>query len=137
MYIVVGGGKVIFATHLLRCNTEGNSENLRPFQCEPEGILVYSLNPQFNLAYAENLLKKLGIPYAVEEIKHDPLHIEKAQGIKYQSRTEAIEHLLNDAEPASQVIPNLKKKLAEEKARNDKLETRLAKVELGLSTIPK
>lgn len=61
-------------------------------------------------------LRELKIPYAVESIQHDPAHTAKAYGVKYASRSEAIDHFLKDKEPESQRLPNLMKRLDEKDA---------------------
>lgn len=93
----------------MKCDPSGYRDRL-PFQCEKEGII---LCPHDNLAAAEDILKQLNIPYTVEVLTHDPLHIQKTKGVKYASRTECINHCLHDAEPESQIVPNLKKRLVE------------------------
>lgn len=150
MFIGVVDGTVVVAQYFIRLQYDrrdkGVREKLGFFQCEKDGVVIY---PSDNLADAENALQQLNLPYIVEVLDYE-VYKPKAQGVKYASRTEAINHLLNDAEPASQVIPNMKKNLADkelkilamedrtrlmeqkledEKARNDKLEERLLKLE--------
>lgn len=129
MYLSVNDGIAIFATHIIKCNPEGVRENLAPFQLEQNGVVIY---PSDDMAKAETILQEHEIPYTVEILDYEQ-HKPKAQGIKYASRTEAINYFLNDDEPESQVIPNLRKKLEAEKARNDNLEAKLLKIEEKLS----
>jgi len=138
LYISVNDGVVIFATHFIKCNPEGARDNLAPFQLEKDGVVIYSEEEKNK---AESKLMELGISYAIEPLDYEQ-HKPKSQGIKYASRTEAIEHLLNDAEPESQVVPNLKKRLvdseAKHKEKDDKiksLEERLIKIEQKLTPV--
>ncbi len=121
MYMAVIDGIAVFATHFIRCNLKGVREELAPFQLEKEGIVVYG-----NLTEVEAKLVELNIPYTVESLDYEA-HKPKAQGIKYASRTEAIEHLLYGKEPQSLIIPNLRKRLTEKEAEIAEL-----KKELGL-----
>lgn len=129
MYIQINDGVAIFATHFIRCNPEGVRENLAPFQLEPSGIVVY-LND--GITKAETILQEHEIPYIIEVLDYEQ-HKPKCQGIKYASRTEAMNHFLNDDEPESQIIPNLKKKFEEQKVRNNNLEEKILKIEEKLS----
>lgn len=133
MHIRVDDGVAIFATHFLRAqidrSDQGVSQKLAPFQCEADGIVIY---PDQNIVDAEKILQELGIAYTIEEITQSPLHKQKCQGVKYCSRSEAIEHFVNDAEPESMVIPNLKKKLVEKDAKIASLEDKFLKFEQRL-----
>ena len=133
----------IFATHYIECNTEGVRKNLAPFQCEKNGIVIY---PYDDIVKVEAVLQEYEIPYTIEVLDYEQ-HKPKAQGVKYASRSECIKHLLDNDEPESQVVPNLRKKLDEkeeriklleinhvaEKTRNDNMEARLLKFEQKLS----
>ena len=129
MYISVNDGVAIFATHIIKCNPEGVRENLAPFQCEKNGVVIY---PTDDMAKVETILQEHDILYTVDILDYE-LHKQKSQGVKYASRTEAISHFISDHEPESQVIPNLKKKLEAEKVRNDNLEAKLLKIEEKLN----
>lgn len=118
MYIKVDDQKVIFATHILRCQLPEEYDVEREkllchYQKEPDGIVIY---PDQNVLDVEWTLRELKIPYTVEAIQPDPAHTAKAKGVKYASRSEAIEHFLKDVEPESQRLPNLMKRLAEREA---------------------
>jgi len=138
MYISVNDGVVVFATYLIRMTQdqtlEGDKHKLAPFQLEGNTLVLY---PHDNLATAEDLLKQLEIPYTIEELIHDPLHIQKTKGVKYASRTECINHCLHDDEPESQIVPNLKKRLIEKdleiaglKQKHVDFESRMKKLEI-------
>jgi hypothetical protein len=107
------------------------------------GIVIY---PYDDMAKVEAILQEHEIQYTVEILDYEQ-HKPKAQGVKYASRSECIKHLLDNDEPESQVVPNLRKKLEEkeeriklleinhvaEKTRNDNMEARLLKFEEKLS----
>lgn len=75
---------------------------------------VYSVS---ELEQVTKYLDRLNIPYQTESLDFNLAYITKTQGIKYASRSEAIEHILNDKEPESMIIPNLKKKLQEKEEK--------------------
>lgn len=99
MFIGVSDGTAVFATHFIRLQydrtDEGVREKMARFQLEKEGVVVYG-----NLPEAEGKLIELNLPYTVEVLDYK-VHKPKAQGIIYQSRTEAINHLLYDKIPHS------------------------------------
>jgi len=117
MYLSVRDGVAVFATHLIRTEIKDRelAQKLAPFplQVEAEGIVCYS---QDEAERAKKALDDLGIPYVEEELQHDQAHKEKARGVKYASRSEAIAHLVEDKEPESQVLPNLRKRLNDKDA---------------------
>ena len=95
MYIRVDDGKVVFATHLVRS--------------ESETEVCYSLKERDT---AIESMAKRGIEFTVEELSFDTKQKDKVNGKKYTSRTEAIQHLAGEIdEPESDIIPNLKKAL--------------------------
>ena len=114
MYLQVNDGIVIFATHLIRAEIKDRelARKLAPFQVESQGIIIY---PDQDVGSAEAILTALNIPFVTEPLDHGE-HPIKAQGIKYASRSEAISHLLEDKEPESQVLPNLRKRLNDKDA---------------------
>lgn len=128
MQIRILDGVAQFATHLIKgdfSQIEHDDMRQHRLSLNREGIPIW---PNCSLSEAETFLKGLGIPYEVETLDYEVYKV-KAQGIIYGDRTEVIEHILNDKEPKSQVIPNLKKKLEKETKRNDDLEARLLKLE--------
>lgn len=108
IYIKVVDGDVIYATHFISTITNREDESIRQklisYQIESNGIVIY---PNQSILDIENILNELNIQYVVEELDYNS-YVEKSQNIKYGSRTEAIEHLQNDIEPQSQIIPNIK-----------------------------
>lgn len=99
---------------------------LAPYQVEAEGVVVY---PGDDLQRLETVLRDLGLPHTVEQLTHDPAHIAKARGVKYASRSEAIEHILDDKEPGSLVLANLRKRLDQKDAEINQLRTALEKLQ--------
>lgn len=118
MWFRVDDGSVVFATYFVHVQVDRQNESimqkLLPYQVEADGIVVY---PEDDSQKLEAILKDLGLSYKVEKLNHDPAHVAKTQGVKYASRSEAIEHILNDKEPESMIIPNLKKKLQEKEEK--------------------
>jgi glycerol dehydrogenase-like iron-containing ADH family enzyme len=108
MWLTVNDGKVIFATHLISLVVNDEFREKLPFQVEKDGIVCYSTE---ELSRAEQALNKLGIPYTVEELAIPTETKEKAKGIKYQNRSEAVEHLLHNREPEHVRSKNLLKRL--------------------------
>lgn len=109
MWIKTVDGNTVFATNFIHtqvdCQNEDIMQKLTSYQIEANGIVVY---PEDNLQELEEVLCGLQLVYEIEQLTHDLIHIGKTQGIKYSSRTEAINHLLEDKEPESQIIPNIK-----------------------------
>ena len=134
MYIRITDGKAVFATHLIKgdfSHIAHDDMGKNGLWLEVEGIPIY----YGNLSAAETFIHGFNIPYMVEVLDYE-VHKPKAQGTIYRSREEAINHLLYDAEPASQVIPNMKKKLADKdkeiaemKQKYADLEGRMKKLE--------
>lgn len=127
MYISVIDGSVCFASHEIILDV--------PIEIDHplwDGkIIVF---PHENLDTIQAKLDSKGAKYTINKLKHNPLHKEKAQGILYASRSEAINHLLNDVEPNSQIVPNLKKRLDEKEKRVVTLETELNTIKDKLKT---
>lgn len=109
MYIKMTDGQVEFATHFVYVNlTKEQKYQVNFCQLEKDGIVCYSDEEKDNIV---NKLKELNITYTIEELNHDPVCKEKCKDLKYNSRSEAIKHLLDDMEPECQKIPNLMKRL--------------------------
>jgi hypothetical protein len=107
MYIRIDDGVTIYASFFVHVSLDDNlKKELMMFQIESDGIIMY---PNDDLNFLKNKLDNLNLTYTVEELLFDQQLLDKSQNVKYSSRTEAIEHLLNDQEPESQVIPNIKK----------------------------
>ena len=130
MYLSVNDGVVVHATHFIECNPEGARDNLAPFQLEKNGVVVY---PNQNKDDVITILNKHKIPFTEYIQRLDPVFKVMSNEVKYASRSEAIEHLQNLVEPKYMIMPNLKKKLANEKTRNDLLESRLTLLEQKIS----
>jgi len=94
MYISVNDGQVEFATHLIRAALPDDMQ--LPFQKETAGLVIYYC---WELKQAERLLREANISYSIEVIERDPVRESKASGVKYGSRSEAIEHLTTDKAP--------------------------------------
>jgi len=124
MYIRVNDGIIDFAIYLIKVELSKEQwELLLEFQIETEGIVCYSEEEKSEI---ENILSDNKITFFTENIQVDPGHIIKSKDIKYASRSEAIIHLLEDIEPESEVIPNLKR----EKAKLQE-ELTLAKIDIN------
>lgn len=130
MYVKIVDGVAVFATQLIRCDVEATKESLPRLQLRQEGIVIY---PDDDIAEIEVILQEQKIPYTIEAQDFTE-HKTKAEGIKYASRTECINHLLNDNEPESQIIPNLKRKHKEKEAQiqalNEKVKEREIKAKM-------
>ncbi len=114
MHVRVTDGVAEFATHRIACAVDRQSEAVQramaPFQVEATGVVCYS---DAERAAAEAALQTLGVAYTVEAVKHLPAYAAKAQGRKYASRTELIEHLQGAMEhPESETMPKLMARLA-------------------------
>ena len=131
MNITLRDGEVFFATHIIK-GTEMPHE--LPFQVESEGVICYSEEEAEN---AKKALDKLGISYTVKQLKTTSGVKEKAKGIKYASRSEAIKHLQEYIEPESMLIPNLIKRLEKAEKRNQELEAEITRVKNDVSAMKK
>lgn len=136
MWLKTIDGNAIFATHFVHvqvnCQDKNIVEKLLQYQIEKNGIVVY---PEDDLQKLEAVLQDLGLSYTIEQLSHDPAHVAKTQGIKYASRSEAIEHILNDKEPEGMIISNLKKKLAEKEAEVSNLKAEMEKLKASVEQI--
>ncbi|MBU7006296.1 hypothetical protein [Phosphitispora fastidiosa] len=146
MYVQVNDGVVVFATHFIRTSFPGQvtpkkldtkdkgvRQKLTPFQLENDGIVVYSAG---DVPFAEAMLQEMDVLYQIEPLDYE-VYKSKASGIKYASRTEAIKHLAENAEPESEIIPRLKKQLAEAEAKLAEKDIRLNALESKFSVIEK
>ncbi len=108
MLLKMEDGKVVFATHFLRCavarDDEQTKQVLAPYQLEADGVVCYS---ETEAAAAKAALDRLGIPYTLEPQTIDPALVAKAQNVVYASRSEALAHLLENKEPESLRLPNI------------------------------
>lgn len=114
MHVRVTDGVAEFATHRITCTLDRQDETVRSalarFQVEDTGIVCYS---DAERAAAEEALQAIGVQYTVEVVKHPPAYVSKAQGRKYASRMELIEHLQGAREhPESETMPRLIARLA-------------------------
>jgi pyrroloquinoline quinone (PQQ) biosynthesis protein C len=123
MHVKMVDGQAVFATHLVRMEINKKSrDKLGHFQIESDAIVCYSTE---ELVSVESTLKELGALYTVESITHDAKHTTKAKGVKYNSRSEAIEHLLNDREVESQKLENILKKMNEMQVELDAVKKKM------------
>jgi hypothetical protein len=113
-YIKVTDSKAYFATHFIHVGVTDEIREKINLQVEKTGIVCYSVD---ELVKAKQTLDELGVNYTIEELRVDPALIAKAQGVKYLTPGEVKKHLLEDAEPESMIIPNLKKKLQEKEEK--------------------
>ena len=126
MYLRMEDGKALFATHFIRAAIPDVARKDIPLQVEPGGIVCcHSDELEQGTAY----LDKLKIPYTIESLPEPAILKDKANGIKYASRTEALEHLLNDKEPESEVIPNLLKRVEKTEKENKELKNKFEALE--------
>ena len=95
-------GVAHFGRWLLRCKVEREVEITH--HVTDEGIICYTEKERER---AERWLKDKGIEYKAEELPINPILEEKAEGIKYTSRSEALAHLAEDREPESEKINRL------------------------------
>jgi len=112
MHIAVLDGEAIFASYLIKATIDDSikKDKLRSFSVSDEGIIIF---PFDDILQAEWVLREYNIPYTIEPISYKDELKEKAKGLKYASRTEALQHLIEDIEPEGHMILNLKKKLEE------------------------
>lgn len=105
MLLKVDDGNVVFATHFLRCAVNREDERIRealaPFQVEADGIVCYS---QQEADAAQAVLNQLGISYTVEPQTVNQAVKEKAAKTKYNSRSEAIKHLVEGVAPPDEAL---------------------------------
>ncbi len=137
MYIATCDGMVMFATHLIETKITDDIKIELPLQIESEGVVCYS---EEELAKAKFVLDKVKIPYTIKPLSFSAEMKQKVQGIKYNSRSEAIEHIQSNIEPESQRIPNILKRLKDSEEKDQlihELTTRLESVEREISSIKK
>ena len=126
MYLRMEDRKALFATHFIRAAIPDVAREDIPLQVEPDGIVC--CHPD-ELEQGKAQLDKLNIPYTIEALPEPTTLNDKAKGIKYASRTEALEHLVNDKEPASQVMPNLLKRVEKAEKENKELKNKFEALE--------
>jgi hypothetical protein len=124
LYIKLQDNNVVFATHFIRCIFDKKKYNI-PFQIENDGVVCYSVEEKQQV---ENILNNYNITFTTEVLSFTEEQKNKVQGIKYNSRSEAIKHLLEDEEPKDQIIVNLKQE-------NQFLKERLSQTEDVLLTL--
>lgn len=130
MYIRIEDSTVIFPVCLIYCSIKPEEHEVlyQQFQWEPEGIVCFSDEERQR---AESELTEESIEYNVESIMFPQEVMDKAKGVKYASRTEAIQHLQSEIdEVESQIIDNLKK-------RNKELEYKLSSTKESLKQTEK
>jgi hypothetical protein len=122
----------MFATHLIETKITDDIKIELPLQIESEGVVCYS---EEELAKAKFVLDKVKIPYTIKPLSFSAEMKQKVQGIKYNSRSEAIEHIQSNIEPESQRIPNLFKRLNEAEEKNKLIPDLIARLEQAESKI--
>ena len=75
------------------------------------------------------ILNSFNINHTIEYFNYSATLKKKTQGIKYASRSEAIKHIEEDAEPKSQIIPNLEKRLQASEAKSALIPDLIARLE--------
>lgn len=129
MYVKVDDGTAIYATHLINCPITDEVRNkLSQYQLEQNGVVSYGESIE-----VQNKLTELNVPFTVKTLNYDN-HKSKSKDIRYNNRSEAVKHLLEDVEPESMVIPNLKKKLQDKDDVINKLQGRLLNIENKLKS---
>lgn len=123
-------GVVQFASYFVAANVpeeiRDSCEHFGGFRPGPGGFTCFS---EAEKDRAEAALTKLGISFVTEVLTFTDAQKSKVAGRKYNSRTEAIEHLSGEIEePDSEVIPRLKREKAE-------LQTRVNQAEAALLTV--
>lgn len=108
MYLRVSDGVPIIATKFLRYTAQHINEELElRFQVEQGGVVCYSND---ELQEVKNILDQKGIPYQEEALQYS---ITVDPGIKYNNRTEAVEHFMNGKEPEHVTIKKLMRRVDE------------------------
>jgi hypothetical protein len=106
MYLKTVDGVVKFATHLFSISVDDNiKKEFYIYQIEPEGIICYSNTEATEVEFK---LNNLGIQYSIQLQNIDPTIQAKVNNVQYTSCSEALDHITNDTEPESHVIPNIK-----------------------------
>lgn len=97
-------GEVVLATHKIVILEYKESLEL-PFEMEDNVRVVFSEDEKTRFCI---FLDRNNINYLVETIPIDKNIKSKSSGIKYLNKEEAMDHLLNDTEPESEIITRLK-----------------------------
>lgn len=133
MWLKVVDGVVVYAAYFVHvqvdCQNINAMSKLAPYQVEVDGVVVYS---EDDLQKLEAVLQGLGLPYKIEKLSYNPTYTVKAQGVKYASRSEAIEHILNDKEPGSLIIETLRRELKAKDLAINQLESALQSLKSSL-----
>lgn len=129
MWLKVLDNKAYFATHFIHIKATDEIREKINLQVENDGVVCYNVD---ELAVATKKLDELGASYTVEELTVDPTLVAKTDGVKYQTPEEVRAHLLEDAEPESAVIPNLRKQIQEIQQENLLLKDRLTALESAI-----
>lgn len=142
MKLKILDGTVVFAVYSLNINRPLNRPgNLKldlskienRFDMDGESILCYSEQER---AVAEDFLTEQGFSYTVEVPCFTREQKDKVAGKKYNSRSEAIQHLNDEIDmPESEIIPFLKQERNNLKAENNSLKIRLSQAENALLTV--
>ena len=113
MWLKVTDSKAYFATYFIHIEATDEIRKKIKLQVEKTGIVCYSVE---ELNEAVQGLNELKADFTVEELKPNPTFMAKAQGVKYLTPEEVKKHVTEDKEPDSQILPNLRKELAEQDA---------------------
>ncbi len=132
MFVMVRDGTAVFAIYKVRAKMGDSVKTEIPGQIESEEIICYS---EEELAKAKFVLDKFKIPHTIEPLSFSAEMKQKVQGIKYNSRSEAIEHIQSNIEPESQRISNLLKRLNEAEEKNKLIPDLIARLEQAESKI--
>lgn len=119
-------GIVVFATHEIDINGEVDRNDLRGFQYEKKtnSVVVYK---EEELNEAKAVLNDIGAVFNVVSLTFPKSKRDKAKGIKYNSRSEAIEYIEKGKVPEHVRTNKLEKENAELKERLSRLERLIEK----------
>ena len=127
MYVATLGNKAIFAKCVIYVLGEYKPTLFSPIYNIKNNEIVCFFDHERDNAIAE--LEKHGVKYSVENLTVDKGIKEKVKGIAYKTPDEVRAHLLENAEPESQIIPNLKKRLQEAEAKSALIPDLIARLE--------
>lgn len=96
MKVKVLDGNPVFATHVITSNFKDLYELVNEFQIEDDQIVCYGLEEK---KHAERILKINGIEYNIEALSVEKTKKDKCKGLKYNNRSEVIDHVQNGKKP--------------------------------------
>lgn len=133
MHIAVMDGKVVFATHVFTLIGEFDRRDLLGLTRKGVEVVCYSAADE---ARAREVLESKGIPHTVAVLEWDQSKKDKAKDLKYNSRSEAIQHLNDEIEmPDSELVPHLRKKVKESEVNRGQLQQRVTDLEARVAAL--